>query len=82
MPGASSGEEFSHAAECGNFWRGWRPGLQWENTTKPPAVDKELSGVLEMHVNGDMHSFPKCCPWDGPGVEVLALPAMAWLAFL
>lgn len=43
-------------------------------TTGSLTVDKKLVGVLEMHVNGDTHSFSKCCPRDGSGGELLVMP--------
>lgn len=69
-------------AECGNFWHGWRPGVRWEMTTGSLAVDEKLVGVLEMDVNRDTVSFPKCCPRDGSRGEVPELLVMPWPGFL
>lgn len=79
MLGVNCREAFAYVDECGNFWHGWRPGIRWEMTTRSLTVDKKLVGVLEMHVNGDKHSFSKCCPRDGSRGELLVMP---WPGFL
>lgn len=41
-----------------------------------------LVGILEAHISGDTHSFPKSCPRGGSGGEVPELLVMPWPGFL